>query len=282
MPAKICLLALIGLPGAGKSALSNWVLTNKQGSLNTCQIVYLCYDDYINTRAEVSYREQRMVILNILEQLILYIQGAADYPPQVRRPTINRSNCDYLILCDDNFYYSSMRYKLYQLCCTYGCIYSQIYIATPLACCLHANSARGSDCVPELVVRKMNDRLEPPGHDAWECNSLTLPNFDTESVSHLIFPFIIKLFHFPTLLPPRIRSPTQTQIKSPAHCLDLALRASINVQLQTLVEANAKKLLSMELNMKRKEILIQFRAKTNGKQTDADGLNLNYYVNLLK
>ncbi|XP_022219489.2 L-seryl-tRNA(Sec) kinase [Drosophila obscura] len=282
MPPKICLLALIGLPGAGKSALSNWLLSKQQGALNECQIVHLCYDDYINTRAELTYREQRIIVINILEQLIAYIQGAADWPPQVRRLTNNSSSCDYLILCDDNFYYRSMRYKLYQLCRTYGCIYSQIYIATPLACCLQANSARGADCVPELVVRKMNDRLEPPGHEAWECSSLTLRNSDTESVSHLILTFISSLFHLSTILTPRTPSPTQTQIRSQAHCLDLALRASIKVQLQTLVEAEAKKLISMKLNEKRKEILTQFRAKMSGKQTDANGANLNYYLNLLK
>ncbi|XP_002133663.2 L-seryl-tRNA(Sec) kinase [Drosophila pseudoobscura] len=280
MPPKICLLALIGLPGAGKSSLSNWLLSKQQDALHECQIVHLCYDDYINT--ELAYREQRIILIQILEKLIAYIQGAADWPPEVRRPTNNSRSCDYLILCDDNFYYRSMRYKLYQLCRTYGCIYSQIYIATPLASCLQANSTRGADCLPELVLRKMNDRLEPPGLEAWECSSLRLQNSDTESVSQLILTFILSLFHLPTALTPLVPSPTQTQMQSPAHCLDLALRASIKVQLQTLVDAKAKKLTSMKLNEKRKEILVQFRAKMSDKQTDQDSVDLNYYVNLMK
>ncbi|XP_016977177.1 L-seryl-tRNA(Sec) kinase [Drosophila rhopaloa] len=270
----ICLVALIGLPGAGKSSLCTWLL-GQQAALRVCHIVHLCYDDFLDVRpsAQLLYKEQRKLIFKVIEQLITAIQEDNDWPPQVRRTTSSgdRSSRGHLILCDDNFYYRSMRNKLHQLCRNAGCVFGQIYISSPLKSCLQANSTRStSSRVPEGVVRQMNERLEPPGSEAWESNSITLDDLDAAGPALLAF--ISSLLDMPAK---KASSPPnrQPQDQSLAHSLDLLLRTRIGALLQGLTQED-KCLAGRTLNNKRKEILTQFRREGGGKALD-------YYVNLL-
>ncbi|NXG44959.1 PSTK kinase, partial [Psilopogon haemacephalus] len=81
----------------------------------------------------------------------------------------------YLIL-DDNFYYQSMRYEVYQLARRYSLSFCQLFLECPLECCLQRNGLR-SQPLPEQTICLMAGKIEVPDpkKNAWEQNSLLLP-----------------------------------------------------------------------------------------------------------
>ncbi|EDV46721.1 L-seryl-tRNA(Sec) kinase [Drosophila erecta] len=287
----ICLVALIGLPGAGKSSLCTWLL-GQQAALRVRHIVHVCYDDFLDgtPSAELAYKEQRVRIFKVIEKLISAIQEDTDWPPQFRRIS-SKGDCNskgHLILCDDNFYYRSMRHKLHQLCRDSGCVFGQIYMASSLDSCMQANSVRSDATrVPVDVVRQMNERLEVPDtSEPWERNSLTLHDLDMETTGSALLDFISALLDLPakevTTGLPSAAERGLRQDQSLVHCLDLLLRTRIRAFLERLPQED-KRLAGQTLNNRRKEILTKFRTEGGGKQTDGDseGDDLDYYVKLL-
>ncbi|NXP07828.1 PSTK kinase, partial [Thinocorus orbignyianus] len=84
----------------------------------------------------------------------------------------------YLIL-DDNFYYQSMRYEVYQLARKYSLSFCQLFLDCPLECCLQRNCLR-SHPVPDQTICLMARKIEMPDvkKNAWERNSLVLKSLD--------------------------------------------------------------------------------------------------------
>ncbi|KAH8235379.1 hypothetical protein KR038_005523 [Drosophila bunnanda] len=280
---RICLLALIGLPGAGKSTLCAWLL-GQQAALRARHLVHLCYDDFLDVRpasSELPYKEQRALIFTLLKQIVSAIREGAAWPSQVRRATLgstSESNEDYLILCDDNFYYRSMRHKLYQLCRDAGCVFGQIHIVRSLDSCLRTNARRsGDDRIPDAVVREMHEKMEAPGSEAWETNSLTVTSADPEVVECVILNFINSLIVKPVVEQSPKTGQHPQQVQSLVHSLDLLLRGRIKTLLQGPTQSADKRMASGRLNEERKRILARFRTDAGvGQQA-----GLNYYVELL-
>ncbi|TRZ17455.1 hypothetical protein HGM15179_009660 [Zosterops borbonicus] len=84
-----------------------------------------------------------------------------------------------LLLLDDNFYYQSMRYEVYQLARKYSLGFCQLFLECPLECCLQRNRLR-SDPVPEETIQLMARKTEMPDlrKNAWEQHSLILSSSD--------------------------------------------------------------------------------------------------------
>ncbi|XP_051837565.1 L-seryl-tRNA(Sec) kinase isoform X2 [Antechinus flavipes] len=80
----------------------------------------------------------------------------------------------YLIL-DDNFYYQSMRYEVYQLARKYSSGFCQLFLDCPIESCLERNRQR-SKPVPDDTIQLMARKIESPNiqKNAWEHNSLTV------------------------------------------------------------------------------------------------------------
>ncbi|KFZ48600.1 L-seryl-tRNA(Sec) kinase, partial [Podiceps cristatus] len=87
----------------------------------------------------------------------------------------------YLIL-DDNFYYQSMRYEVYQLARKYSLSFCQLFLECPLECCLQRNRLR-SHPLPDQTIYLMARKIEMPDlkKNAWERNSLILKSVDCTS-----------------------------------------------------------------------------------------------------
>ncbi|KFV92018.1 L-seryl-tRNA(Sec) kinase, partial [Fulmarus glacialis] len=87
----------------------------------------------------------------------------------------------YLIL-DDNFYYRSMRYEVYQLARKYSLSFCQLFLECPLECCLQRNRLR-SHPLPDQTICLMARKIEMPDlkKNTWEQNSLILKSFDCTS-----------------------------------------------------------------------------------------------------
>ncbi|NXH17277.1 PSTK kinase, partial [Bucco capensis] len=87
----------------------------------------------------------------------------------------------YLIL-DDNFYYQSMRYEVYQLARKYSLSFCQLFLECPLECCLQRNRLR-SHPLPDETICLMARKIEMPDlkKNPWEQNSLILRSVDDTS-----------------------------------------------------------------------------------------------------
>ncbi|XP_058262418.1 L-seryl-tRNA(Sec) kinase isoform X1 [Hemibagrus wyckioides] len=87
------------------------------------------------------------------------------------------------LLLDDNFYYHSMRYPVYQLARRHSLGFCQLYLHCPLEVCLHRNRVRGQP-VSDDVITMMSSRMEPPNTEKnqWEKKSVTVDN--THTVTH--------------------------------------------------------------------------------------------------
>ncbi|NXG19331.1 PSTK kinase, partial [Grallaria varia] len=98
-------------------------------------------------------------------------EGLLEEAPGATRPLC--------LLLDDNFYYQSMRYEVYQLARKYSLGFCQLFLECPLECCLQRNRLR-SDPVPEQTIRLMAQKIEMPDlkKNAWEQNSLILRSSD--------------------------------------------------------------------------------------------------------
>ncbi|KFQ22742.1 L-seryl-tRNA(Sec) kinase, partial [Mesitornis unicolor] len=83
------------------------------------------------------------------------------------------------LILDDNFYYQSMRYEVYQLARKYSLGFCQIFLECPLECCLQRNRQR-SQPLPDQTIYLMARKIEMPDleKNAWEQNSLILKSLD--------------------------------------------------------------------------------------------------------
>ncbi|NXL60892.1 PSTK kinase, partial [Chordeiles acutipennis] len=83
------------------------------------------------------------------------------------------------LILDDNFYYQSMRYEVYQLARKYSVSFCQLFLECPLDCCLQRNRLR-SHPLPDQTICLMARKIEMPDlkKNAWERNSLILRSSD--------------------------------------------------------------------------------------------------------
>nr|DBA15031.1 TPA: hypothetical protein GDO54_004293 [Pyxicephalus adspersus] len=80
----------------------------------------------------------------------------------------------YIIL-DDNFYYQSMRYEVYQLARKYSLGFCQLYLQCSVESCLQRNNGRQNPVMDKTILL-MEKKIEKPNPEknTWEENSLFL------------------------------------------------------------------------------------------------------------
>lgn len=91
-----------------------------------------------------------------------------------------------LIVLDDNFYYRSMRYEVFQLARKSSLGFCQVFLECSQDLCLWRNQQRSSP-VPDEVIVAMSHRIEPPNprKHPWEQNSLLLESGGCISDDHI-------------------------------------------------------------------------------------------------
>ncbi|XP_023686643.2 L-seryl-tRNA(Sec) kinase [Paramormyrops kingsleyae] len=203
--ARTCLCVLCGLPAAGKSTLVQVLSESLRKRGWGCCV--LCYDDLIPDEAyqlriaesdelshtQTHWKVSRREVLQRLEQLLKRDHAPLRAPePSFGEDTWTRflraahdaaeSSCHLphgpatlVILLDDNFYYQSMRYEVYQLARKHSLGFCQLHVHCPVNSCLSRNQAR-SRPLPDEVVVEMAKRMEAPNpvRNGWEQRSLTL------------------------------------------------------------------------------------------------------------
>ncbi|XP_043911967.1 L-seryl-tRNA(Sec) kinase [Protopterus annectens] len=88
---------------------------------------------------------------------------------------INKKEGPLVIILDDNFYYRSMRYEVFQLARKYSLSFCQVFLECPFEVCTQRNSERTCP-IPEDTLVIMRQKMEPPDpiKNSWEQNSLIL------------------------------------------------------------------------------------------------------------
>ncbi|XP_041939341.1 L-seryl-tRNA(Sec) kinase-like [Alosa sapidissima] len=221
---QICMCLFCGLPAAGKTTIVK-ALSNHT-TLMGWRTWSLLYDDLIPQEAfnevcmetksqphqtQTKWKHHRQAILSWLAK---FLQNPSQDPSSCgsdhdvvhqrcmalqkqHLPTTlqasSHSQKKILFLLDDNFYYQSMRFEVYQLARKYGVGFCQVYLQCPTELCVSRNRTRAVP-LSEEVILDMVKRMEPPNplKNSWEQNSLTLSsceeftNHDLQSLTTLI------------------------------------------------------------------------------------------------
>ncbi|XP_027582248.1 L-seryl-tRNA(Sec) kinase [Pipra filicauda] len=211
--ARVGLCLLCGLPAAGKSSLARALCRRlRQRPDWACALLHydeLIPDEAFRARAPGAgpreplplvpgWKQSRRELLQCLEGLLRALLTGAPLPGPAqpgwerflrccrREGLLEAAQGDggaparpLCLLLDDNFYYQSMRYEVYQLARKYSLGFCQLFLDCPLECCLQRNRLR-SDPVPEQTIHLMARKIEMPDlkKNAWEQHSLILRSSD--------------------------------------------------------------------------------------------------------
>ncbi|KAF5304417.1 hypothetical protein FQR65_LT07947 [Abscondita terminalis] len=147
---KICIMLIIGIPGAGKTTFVKKLLQllPMYGNFKLHTIIY---DDMLGNDYYKDYKLKRQLPFETAKKLIEEIYQAKD---------------DHLIVVDDNMYLKSMRYQYYKLARDYQMSFFQIHFDVPLATALERNATRNTP-IPEHVIKRMSNKFESPCEN-WE------------------------------------------------------------------------------------------------------------------
>lgn len=204
--AAACLCLLCGLPAAGKSTLARRTL----GRAAQCgwRATVVAYDDLIPEQAfrttveeedgvtvedtHTEWKLHRQEVLQCIEQFLKKPEAPAEGQRSCRINSEAWERCisallqhegwkadqkPLLFLLDDNFYYPSMRYEVYQLARKYAVGFCQLYLQCDFETCISRNQSR-SQPVPTEVITEMVKRFVPPNpqKNSWEKNCISLNN----------------------------------------------------------------------------------------------------------
>ncbi|XP_027510997.1 L-seryl-tRNA(Sec) kinase [Corapipo altera] len=211
--ARVGLCLLCGLPAAGKSSLARALCRRlRQRPGWACALLHydeLIPDEVFRPRAPGAgpreplplvpgWKQSRRELLQCLEGLLQALLTGAPLPGPAQPGWERFLHCcrreglleavqgdggaparPLCLLLDDNFYYQSMRYEVYQLARKYSLGFCQLFLDCPLECCLQRNRLR-SDPVPEQTIHLMARKIEMPDlkKNAWEQHSLILRSSD--------------------------------------------------------------------------------------------------------
>ncbi|XP_070288146.1 L-seryl-tRNA(Sec) kinase [Myotis yumanensis] len=211
-PRPLGLCVLCGLPAAGKSTLAR-ALAHRLRRERRWAVGVVAYDDVMPDAflAEADarplpsrWKSLRQELLKDLEcflravlhgdplsappggtealweALVTCLRGQALLPPATEGPshclpTPTAASGPLLLILDDNFYYRSMRYEVYQLARKYSLGFCQLFLDCPLETCIQRNGQRPG-ALPAETIRLMGGKMEEPNPEknAWEHNSLTV------------------------------------------------------------------------------------------------------------
>lgn len=251
------LLVLTGLPGAGKTSAARALVDAATHEL--LRVARVTFDD---VEREVARRAGSPA--GDEHRLAVWRQARAESIRRVKRALRAPSGDDdahaasdgaggaggagrgdgaprdTVVVVDDNMHLRSMRHALYCHCRDVGAAFLQVLLDVPLPVALARNEAREApQRVPEHVVRRMSESLQPPRGDGtaagWERGVsvvLDVAELSVEAVAAALLEHARGAFG--NVPPPleredraRMERDRAATARSAAHAVDLALRGAV-------------------------------------------------------
>ncbi|KAJ0015680.1 hypothetical protein NQD34_013970, partial [Periophthalmus magnuspinnatus] len=202
LDSQICLVVLCGLPAVGKSTLAREL--RKAAAGLGWRIAAVSYDELIPEEAfltrrveeeagHTEWKQHRQAVLKSIEHFLdspsTDQSDLPDFCGIINKGSWERCVRDLLqpspkpapviFLLDDNFYYPSMRYEVYQLARKHSLGFCQLFLHCDLETCIRRNRRR-AEPVPSEVMEEMERRLQPPNaqRNTWETNSIRINTND--------------------------------------------------------------------------------------------------------
>ncbi|XP_061194061.1 L-seryl-tRNA(Sec) kinase-like [Saccostrea echinata] len=206
----VCIAVLCGIPGSGKSTFAKTLIRNKKDNIagtgqeqeknsESFNWMLVSYDDIIPSDTEKHIIEKEVpnawkLYRENIQNAVVYLIQRLQSDSEFTEPMEDRSDCCFesfrtfmqrmvgkkngtvVILIDDNMYYSSMRYKYYQLTRKYNIGFCQVHIECDTDLSLVRNRQRPSGQVPEDIILNMAARFEAPNPEqsSWEKYSIKI------------------------------------------------------------------------------------------------------------
>ncbi|XP_040293730.1 L-seryl-tRNA(Sec) kinase isoform X2 [Bufo bufo] len=201
--------------------------------------------------------------------------------------SVNVKSIPVYIVLDDNFYYQSMRYEVFQLAREYSLGFCQIYLHCPVDCCLLRNNRRPNRVMDRTIIL-MDSKLERPNPEknTWEKASLyldTSTGIEMDEFMERITSLMTQALENP-VMPMEEDSEEKEKDRyicaaNVVHQADQNLRRLISETMQTvkgLVSAKDIKQIAQELQQTKSKALDQLRqtiAARTVRSAAADGIS---------
>lgn len=269
--AERCLVVLSGIPGCGKSSLAGLLHRHFHSQADTelgrVNVIVVPYDELISNDI-IVYGETEQTWKDLRERIVLSVEKllSGDSLPEEGNVGAGDAHSDMvvkfgevvrqqqqpadltIVVIDDNMYYSSMRYRYYQLARKYACGFCQLYIQCDMAVAQQRNAARHNP-VPDDIIVRMAKKIETPNSEinSWEANSVILDGKDNmENFVADIFSLIKKAVLNPVqpieeVDPAVVEQSRQISLNNAIHQSDQILRKIVSQKMADLKDSSCDK-----------------------------------------
>lgn len=173
---SVVLVVMSGLPGAGKSTFANTLQAAFKVKTPDTVVFLVEYDALVKRIIPSEWKRQRLEVLDAVSHLVQTIRtGSPGREAESDKDSLSEHilrlntqairsasrSSKIVVILDDNMYYRSMRYQVFQRAIQLHAGYCQIHMAVALGTAVRQNLLRTCP-VPEEVIARMAAAFEEP------------------------------------------------------------------------------------------------------------------------
>lgn len=197
------ILALCGLPAAGKSALADAIQKALKSDVEIVRTDEWRNDSYYTDWTPEKEGPVRQAALVRVEKLIT--QGKS-------------------VIHDDTNYYNSMRHDLFKIALDNRCAFTVIHVSTPVDVALRWNNERPDTRIPDSVIERINDKFDLPGRRYLWDDSMMEVNMASNEIDTVVVDIVGRIHELEIAAEPEPRLVTNTEFER----LDVETRQTVS------------------------------------------------------
>ena len=220
------ILALCGLPAAGKSVMADAIQKALNYEVEIVRTDEWRDDEYYTDWKPEKERPVREKALELVRKLAS--EGKS-------------------VIHDDTNYYTSMRHELLEVAIENRCGFAIIHVSTPVTTALQWNRERGDSPIPDRVIEDIFERFDNPGRRYLWDNAELEVDMDIQKVSEVL-PEILEILKN---LEPAVKPRTELVTSNEFNRLDTETRRIVSEFLQEYPKHRGKR----EVSVVRRDVL---------------------------